>query len=252
MIVKQEVWETIPLLHVYDETMNEQTPVVIFLHGFMSAKEHNLHYAYQLVQKGVRVILPDALLHGERSTNLTEIQMNANFWKIVLNSVKEVHTLYEQLKQKQLICDNKIGVAGTSMGAIVTSGSLAVYPWIQTAGICMGTTSFTKLATHQADELINKGMVLPITPQQQQGLMDMLSHYNLEDREDMWKNRAIVFWHGERDSVVPYEMSNDFYEQLLQNKVETQIHYISERKAGHAVSRNGMLEVTSYLAQHLA
>ena len=81
MIVNKEQWKSIPLLHVYDETMDEQTPVVIFLHGFLSAKEHNLHYAYQFVQQGIRVILPDALLHGERSNQLTEDQMNFNFWK---------------------------------------------------------------------------------------------------------------------------------------------------------------------------
>ena len=73
MIVTKEVWKQIPLLHIYKEEMNENTPVVIFLHGFMSAKEHNLHYAYQLVEKGVRVILPDAYLHGERNENLSEM-----------------------------------------------------------------------------------------------------------------------------------------------------------------------------------
>lgn len=45
----------------------------------MSAKEHNLHYAYQLVHKGVRVLLPDAKFHGDRSECLTEMQMNLNF-----------------------------------------------------------------------------------------------------------------------------------------------------------------------------
>ncbi len=51
MIVEKEVWGNIPLLHIHNDDMNEETPVVIFLHGFMSAKEHNLHYAYQLVKK---------------------------------------------------------------------------------------------------------------------------------------------------------------------------------------------------------
>ena len=52
MFVENEVWGNIPLLHIHTDNMNEETPVVIFLHGFMSAKEHNLHYAYQLVHKG--------------------------------------------------------------------------------------------------------------------------------------------------------------------------------------------------------
>lgn len=252
MIVKRENWETIPLLHVYDETMNEQTPVVIFFHGFMSAKEHNLHYAYQLVQKGVRVILPDALFHGERFVQLSELELSASFWKIVLSSVKELHMIYEQLKQKQLLASGKIGIAGTSMGGVVSSGSLTAYPWIQAAGICMGTTSYTKFAEHQIQEFAQKGIELPMTLEEQHQLLKMLSHYNLEDKEQAWKQCPIIFWHGQRDTVVPYEMSRDFYENHVLNNDEAQIEYISERKAGHAVSRDGMLQVTTFLAQHLS
>ena len=252
LIVKRELWESIPLLHVYNETMNEQTPVVVFFHGFMSAKEHNLHYAYQLVQKGVRVILPDALFHGERFVKLSELEMNVSFWKIVLNSVKELHTIYEQLKQKQLLASGKLGVAGTSMGGVVTTGSLAVYPWIQAAGVCMGTTSYTKFAQHQVKEFAERGIQLPMTLEEQQQLMQMLSPYNLDEKEHAWQQCPIIFWHGQRDTVVPYEMTRNFYEQHVHNNGALPIEYISEPKAGHAVSRDGMIKVTAFLAQHLA
>lgn len=252
MIVKQELWKAIPLLHIYKETMDEHTPVVIFLHGFLSAKEHNLHYAYQLVQQGVRVILPDASMHGERSMNLTDDQMNYNFWKIVLKSVEEVHTIYEELKLKNLLASGKLGVAGTSMGGIVTSGCLAIYPWIQTAGICMGTTSYTKLALHQVEEMKQKGIEFPMSQQQQLGLMGMLARYNMENHVELWMNKPIIFWHGERDSVVPYRMSREFYEAFVSNNNGEQITYLADPKAGHAVTRNGLLQVTQFLAQRLA
>ena len=96
MKVDHEVWGNIPLLHIYnEETVTAKSPVVIFLHGFESAKEHNLHYAYQLVNRGVRVLLPDALLHGERDENLDEIQISLRFWEIVLTSIEEVAYLYK-------------------------------------------------------------------------------------------------------------------------------------------------------------
>lgn len=251
MIVQREVWNDIPLLHVYNEQMNEQSPVVIFLHGFLSAKEHNLHYAYQLATRGVRVILPDAYLHGERSNASSEDMMNVHFWKIVLTSVKEVHTIYEQLKAKNYLVSDKIGLAGTSMGGIVTSGCLAVYPWVQAAGICMGTTSFTKLATHQVVEMQQREIDLPMSAQEQAGLMTMLSKFNMEDHEPMWRGKPIIFWHGMRDTVVPYQMSRDLYDSLNDEQLEA-IRYLSEEKAGHAVSRSGVLQVTQFLAQHLA
>ncbi|MEG0471742.1 MAG: prolyl oligopeptidase family serine peptidase [Solibacillus sp.] len=252
MIVKSEEWKTIPLLHVYDESMDNETPVVIFLHGFLSAKEHNLHYAYQLVEKGVRVILPDAFLHGERTTNLAENGMKLYFWKIVLKSVEEVNTIYQELKLKQLLMSDNIGIAGTSMGGIVTSGCLAIYPWIKTAGICMGTTSFTKLAQHQVEEFKAKGIEFPMSYAQQEATLKMLSRYNLEQRMEHVKQSPIIFWHGQKDAVVPYRMSRDFYDQLKENQEQYPIRYIAEPYAGHAVSRNGILTVTNWLAQHLA
>ncbi|MEG0437951.1 MAG: prolyl oligopeptidase family serine peptidase [Solibacillus sp.] len=252
MIVKNEKWKAIPLLHVYDESMDNETPVVIFLHGFLSAKEHNLHYAYQLVEKGVRVILPDALMHGERTNHLSESEMNLSFWKIVLKSVEEVNTIYQELKLKNLLGNNNIGIAGTSMGGIVTSGCLAVYPWIKTAGICMGTTSFTKLAQHQVEEFKAKGIEFQMTPAQQEATIKMLSHYNLEQRMEHVKKSPIIFWHGQKDSVVPYRMSREFYDQLEDRQEQYPIHYVAEPNAGHAVSRNGILTVTNWLVQHLA
>ncbi|MCH7320687.1 alpha/beta hydrolase [Solibacillus sp. MA9] len=251
MIVKRELWSGIPLLHVYNEETNEQSPIVIFLHGFLSAKEHNLHYAYQLVQQGVRVILPDALLHGERSETSSEVMMNAHFWKIVLTSVKDVHTIYEQLKVKNYVTNGKIGIAGTSMGGIVTSGCLAVYPWIQTAGICMGTTSFTNLALHQVEDMKQREIDFPMSEQEQSDLLTLLSQFNLEDHVAMWSGKPIIFWHGMRDTVVPYQMSRDFYDGLT-DKLLTSITYLSEEKAGHAVSRDGVLQVTQFIAQRLA
>lgn len=251
MIVKRELWSDIPLLHVYNEEINEQSPVVIFLHGFLSAKEHNLHYAYQLVQQGIRVILPDAFLHGERSELASENMMNTQFWKIVLTSVKEVHMIYEQLQAKNYVASGKVGIAGTSMGGIVTSGCLAVYPWVQAAGICMGTTSFTKLALHQVEDMVQREIDFPMSQQEQSNLLALLSQFNMEDHSAMWQDKPIIFWHGMRDTVVPYQMSRDFYDGLT-DELLTSITYLSEEKAGHAVSRAGVLQVTQFIAQRLA
>ena len=75
MIVKEENWSNIPLLHIVDETEeNSNIPTVIFLHGFTSAKEHNLHYAYNIAKKGFRVLVPEAHLHGVRDEGLDEVQ----------------------------------------------------------------------------------------------------------------------------------------------------------------------------------
>lgn len=249
MIVQREVWEHIPLLHVYNEQMTSKSPVVIFIHGFKSAKEHNLHYAYKLVEKGVRVILPDTYLHGERTEHYTIKQMELAFWKIVLKTVAEVNTIYEHLKVKKLLSTTNIGVAGTSMGGIVTSGCLKKYDWIKTAGICMGTVSYTKFAQHQLAQFEKSGIDFPMQEEEKNEVLALLKQYDLEDDQNILNEVPIVFWHGKQDTVVPFAMTNPYFEQYGAN---TRSVYITDEIAGHVVSRDGMLAVTDWLAQHLA
>ncbi|WP_223552892.1 prolyl oligopeptidase family serine peptidase [Lysinibacillus sphaericus] len=254
MIVEKEMWGNIPLLHIHTENMNEETPVVIFLHGFMSAKEHNLHYAYQLVGKGVRVLLPDAKLHGDRSEDLSEMQMNLQFWDIVLNSIHEVEQLYNELKNKQLLVNDKIGIAGTSMGGIVTSGCLKLYDWIKTAVVCMGAPGFIKLGEYQLQQLANDGVNWSMSEEEVQQINELLAKYDISLTPEKFAGRPVLFWHGELDKIVPFKDTYHFYLTLCQY-YETNpedLKFLANKKAGHAVSRDGMLAATEWLAQHLA
>ncbi|WP_342472997.1 prolyl oligopeptidase family serine peptidase [Metasolibacillus sp. FSL H7-0170] len=250
MIVQREVWEHIPLLHVHTSEMTVENPTVIFIHGFGSGKEHNLHFAYQLVEKGVRVILPDAHLHGERAEpNTTKEQLEPIFWEIVMRTVGEVEILYKKLQDKGLLTTKAIGIAGTSMGGITTVGCLSKYDWIQTAGICMGATSYPKFAQHQLAQFEKAGIELPFTEQQLAETMAMLDAYDLENKANILQQVPTFFWHGKEDKVVPFEMSYPYFEKHGENSRSA---YMIDEKAGHVVSRAGMLAVTDWLAQHLA
>ncbi|WP_374963747.1 prolyl oligopeptidase family serine peptidase [Lysinibacillus sp. RS5] len=254
MIVEKEMWGNIPLLHIHTENMNEETPVVIFLHGFMSAKEHNLHYAYQLVGKGVRVLLPDAKLHGDRSEDLSEMQMNLQFWDIVLNSIHEVEQLYNELKNKQLLVNDKVGIAGTSMGGIVTSGCLKLYDWIKTAAVFMGAPGFIKLGEYQLQQLANDGVNWSMSEEEVQQINELLAKYDISLTPEKFAGRPVLFWHGELDKTVPFKDTYHFYLTLCQY-YETNpedLKFLANKKAGHAVSRDGMLVATEWLAEHLA
>ena len=81
-----------------------------------------LHYAYNLAKKGIRVLLPDAHLHGVREENLDEVQLGLRFWEIVLTSIEEIGLIREELMNRKLLSTEKIGVGGTSMGGITTLG----------------------------------------------------------------------------------------------------------------------------------
>ena len=247
MIVTKETWEGIPLLHIHTVEMNEETPVVIFLHGFMSAKEHNLHYAYQLVNKGVRVLLPDAKLHGDRSEGLTEMQLNLRFWEIVLNSIHEVEQLFNYLKVNRLLESNKIGVAGSSMGAITTSGCLKRYEWITTAAICMGAPGFVELGKYQLEQLAANGLNWPMTDEEIAKSNDLLANYDVTLTPEKFAKRPVFFWHGKKDTYTFYLKLRAYYDSAPEN-----LDFVVDNRAGHAITRDGLLAATDWLSQHLA
>ncbi|WP_096550510.1 alpha/beta fold hydrolase [Ureibacillus thermosphaericus] len=250
MIINDELWEDIPLIHCYTEEMNEYSPIVIFLHGFLSAKEHNLHYAYQLVKKGIRVILPDALFHGGRSEQISEEKMNLKFWSIVVNSIQDVGKIYNEIQSR--FQPTKIGIAGTSMGGIVTCGCLKKYNWIDAAGVCMGAPGYIAFADYQLKEFEKLGAKLPFSDEQIEQIHNMLSEYDITKTPEQLNNRPVIFWHGKKDKTVPIENALHFYESIRPYyQQQENLQFIVDENQGHKVNRSGVLAVTDFLAKHL-
>ncbi|PIC62794.1 esterase [Sporosarcina sp. P13] len=255
MIIRTERWKNIPVLHIVEELKEqEHVPVVMFFHGFTSAKEHNLHYAYNLARRGMRVILPEAMLHGERSESMDKFQLSLHFWEIVLTSIQEAGMLYEELRERNLVDEQtKIGMGGTSMGGITTFGCLASYDWIDSASVMMGSPAFVRLATGQIAYAERGGRELPVTPAERQKLFDALERVDLSKNPSRLNQRPLFMWHGEQDTVVPFEFTKEFYVDIQQqyNGCPERLRWVSEEEAGHAVSRSGMLTAVDWLAQHL-
>ncbi|TAA73186.1 prolyl oligopeptidase family serine peptidase [Planococcus salinarum] len=253
MRIQKEVWHDIPLLHVFPEgAADKKLPAVIFLHGHMSAKEHNLHYAYQLADKGLRVFLPDAHLHGEREEGQDAIQLSLRFWEIVLTSIEEIGIIHKIAQSKQLV-DGEPAVAGTSMGGITTLGALTVYPWIPSAAVMMGAANYVELATAQMTQFESRGFTLPITDEERTNMLGTLAQFDGTKKLERFNKRPILFWHGEQDIIVPFGPTYNFYKQLkaAYGDAEEKLKFIREQETGHAVSRPGMLAATEWLTVNL-
>ena len=254
MIIKEELWSGIPFLHIVEEKSEKQeVPVVIFLHGFTSAREHNLHYAHNLAKKGIRVLLPDAHLHGVRDQNLDEVELSLRFWEIVMTSIEEVNVLQNELKKRGFVTTGKIGIGGTSMGGITTLGSLAIYNWVDAAIVMMGAPGFVELSKAQMSEVEAKGFKLPITEDEKNQLLDKLSMFDLTKNPSALKGRPVYFWHGKKDPVVPYAPTYQFYESMKEAYVDRpeQFTFVTDKDAGHAVTRPGILGAVNWLASQL-
>jgi len=251
MIVKEENWSNIPLLHIVDEqNENSNIPAVIFLHGFTSAKEHNLHYAYNIAKNGFRVLLPEAHLHGSRDEGLDEVQLSLRFWEIVLTSIEEMAVLHKELRERGV---SKIGMGGTSMGGITTLGCLSAYSWIDVATVMMGAPGYVELAKAQMSQFERRGFKLPITDEERKTLLDALSIFDLTKQRKKLNNRPVYFWHGENDTTVPFEPTYNFYKAAKKDYEEApeRFEFFTDPTAGHAVSRPGMLRAVEWFASYL-
>jgi uncharacterized protein len=244
----------IPLLHLARTNLfNKKLPLIIFIHGFTSAKEHNLHYAYLLAEKGFRVVLPDCLYHGARQTESNPSNLQMHFWEIVLQTVSELEQIKVHFEESHLIDSEKIGVVGTSMGGIVTLGALTKYPWIHSAVSLMGMPYYEKLAFAQIEGLRKQGKEIPLEQSAIDELFELLREKDLSLQPEKLMGRPLLFWHGKKDHVVPYSYAYEFYESIrpLYELTPEYLHFITDEKADHKVSREGVLKTVEWFEQHL-
>ncbi|MCY7585394.1 prolyl oligopeptidase family serine peptidase [Bacillus safensis] len=253
--IDEQITRDIPFLHIVKaENKDKPLPLVFFIHGFTSAREHNLHFAFHLAEKGMRVILPDCSYHGVRSENLNLEELASKFWEIVLNEIREIDILKTYFQEKQLIEADLIGVAGTSMGGITTFGALAKHDWIKAAVSLMGSPNYTTFLKAQIMDMRHKGLMKDITDEEVHLQLDALRPYDLTLQTDRLNKRPLLFWHAENDPVVPYRHAKSLYDELASTQYKQDPHlirFITDGQAGHKVSRQAMFETIDWFVTHL-
>ncbi|MDR4887068.1 esterase [Fredinandcohnia sp. QZ13] len=254
VIVEKTKIADIPALHIAkNQIKDEKAPLILFVHGFGSAKEHNLHYAYLYAEEGFRVVLPEADYHGERYKGLEELEMNFKFWDIVINEIKELQRIKDELVGKGLVDETRIGVAGTSMGGIVTLGALTQYPWIKTAVSLMGSPYYEEFCRGQIEELKRHDIELPFTDTELEEKYAELKKYDLSLQPEKLNGRPLFFWHGEKDKMVPFKYTYEFYQEIqpLYKGKDEDLSFIADTRADHKVTREGLLASVDWFKKHL-
>lgn len=249
--VERKELNNIPCLVIEPiELQKKALPTVIYFHGFTSAKEHNLPFAYLLAKEGYRIILPDSEHHGERENNITTAKRELAFWEIIIQNINDLEKLKQCLDDKELILDHRVGIAGTSMGGMTTASALTQHKWIQSAAILMGTP---KLALYANDLINNYSDRIKLPPKQDiDDLLKQLHSIDVSQQIDALANRPLLLWHGKDDVVVPANHAATFYSQAQHHyKDEDNIRLLLEEKQGHKVSRFAILETVKWFVKHL-
>jgi uncharacterized protein len=254
IIVEKSLLKNNPHLHIVNKSEQQRKlPFIIFNHGFTSAKEHNLHYAYLLAEKGFRVILPEAIYHGEREQGLTEKDLYSHFWEIVIKTIHELDDYKEYYVNEGLVDQEQIGLAGTSMGGIVTLGALTKYKWVKAAVSLMGMPAYEEYLHWQLEQMQSLGISLSFTNEQIEEQLLFLRQYDLSLQPEKLENRPLLFWHGKKDPIVPYHLTYQFYQSIKvkYQKTPANIKFISDEQADHKVSREGLKATVEWFEKHL-
>ncbi|KGX92671.1 esterase [Pontibacillus halophilus JSM 076056 = DSM 19796] len=251
--IYKETLQHIPALIVVDaEKYNEALPVHTYFHGYTSCKENQLHLAYRLAEKGYRVVLPDSRYHGDRTENLSQQEVQVRFWQIVKENVSDLAIIKEELERRDLLLDGRIGVGGTSMGGITTAAALTQYDWIKASTILMGSPKLVRLAEEMVEGIRTQGIEIPLTDEQLQKEVDSLRPYDLSLNMDRLQERPIFFWHGDKDPVVPYDHSYQFYNDAIPSyRNPESIRFLTEVGRDHKVSTFAITETAKWLEMHL-
>jgi fermentation-respiration switch protein FrsA (DUF1100 family) len=251
--VYKEHWGHVPVLIVVESEKKEKAlPVLTYFHGYTSAKEHNLPLAYLMAEKGYRVILPDSHLHGEREKDITDQEKQLEFFSIIEENIMDIALIKNVLEDKGMLLEGRFGVAGTSMGGITTAAALTQYDWIKASAILMGSPKITKYARALIDHTKNTREDFSVPQEEIEKLYLSLDKIDLSKQIEKLNERPIFFWHGEKDSVVPFEHSYGFYEEVInQYRNPDNIRFLREAGRDHKVSRYAVLETVKWFELQL-
>lgn len=221
---------------------DQELPTVIFYHGWTQFKEQNLDKAMLLAQMGIRVLLPDAYLHGDRIEGEPVSRFDGRFWEVVLQAVKEADSLIEKYVTAGLTKASQIGVAGLSMGGIITDMMLTQYEWIKAGVSLMGHPDPVEFAYRLInaepvqDSLQTLQVQNPDLDQEAiEAYIQRLSKYSLAEQADKLAGRPLLIWHGAEDDVVPIEGNKRFFESNKDKAFAKQLEFIVSEDVGHHV-----------------
>lgn len=249
LTIRERHIQTIPTLEVVPEQFaNQALPLIVYYHGWRNNKELMLTQARRLAGKGFRVILPDAMNHGERKVTDISAIPGVTFWSSIQYNIIEFNVIVAYFEERNWILNKRIGVGGYSMGGITTAALLSQHPEIKVASSIMGTPKpfdylrliQTKVRQNNYPLPTDLGLILSWIPQ-----------FDLSLQPEKMANRPILFWHGTEDEKIPYHQAYDFYLDNLQQSYSQNTVFLTGQGEGHLVTIELMEQIADFFDTHL-
>ncbi|MBG9985280.1 alpha/beta fold hydrolase [Facklamia sp. DSM 111018] len=207
---------------ILTQLKDQSLPLVVFYHGWTGSSDAHIHFAVEIARQGFRVIAPDALYHGRRMIE-SQIELD-QFLEVLSANINEFEDIIEHYQET--IANRFVGVAGMSMGAITSLLLLSKFSYISAAVSLMGTPNITDFITRKLDVLSEKSDELTIQTVRKN--YPLIFHNDLSRNVEKICHRPLFMWHGENDTVVDFDLTNDFVKQYKDTPELEFLYYLHE------------------------
>lgn len=229
------------ILHAFPAGMREQPlPVVIFYHGFTSSKLVYSYFSVALAQAGFRVVMPDAPDHGSRFSGDEQARLS-QFWQILQGSLGEFSALRDALYQAGLVDDERLAVAGASMGGMTALGIMARHPEVKCVASLMGSGYFSTLSQ----------TLFPPLAQDIDAVQASLAGWDVTHALPHLADRPLLLWHGEADDIVPAAETFRLQQALVREGLDSHLTCLWEAGVRHRITPTALDATTAFFRQHL-
>lgn len=230
------------ILHAFPAGKGQQPlPVVVFYHGFTSSKLVYSYFAVALAQAGFRVVMPDAPDHGARFTGDEQARLG-QFWQILHGSLTEFAVLRDALHQAGLVADNRLAVAGASMGGMTALGIMTRHPEVKSVACLMGSGYFTSLS---------QTLFPPREQDDVQAAIAPLAKWEVTHALPQLANRPLFLWHGDADDIVPAVETFRLQQALKSEGLDGNLTCQWEAGVRHRITPTALDATVAFFRQHL-
>ncbi len=232
--VEEKQFDEIPYLSFVPKSGQGERPTVIYYHGWHSSKEFKRFEAMLIASFGYRVIVPDALYHGERGIVDYDApgSIDRYLWEIIFQSVEESERFISHLEEAYGIQAEQVFVMGSSMGAMIAAGVFSKNPRIKGLASVSGLLAWEKALKQGA---------MP----EAGAYAELIQQYDLHRNPERMQKRPVLILHGVEDNALPIELQREFY-QAAKGEY-SQVEMVEYDQVGHRFSMNMMQKLMMWL-----
>lgn len=246
--INEENVFNIPVLNIAESSKRSTPlPTIFFFQRYTCSKELDIGLGYILAKAGFRVLFPEAPHHGARFNGDKDARRFL-FWDILKQSIDELPLLYEHYLDNQLILNNRIGIAGTSLGGFIVLGAMAKYDWIKAGACYMGSGYFLSASKYvHPPVLINSIQDKELFEEK----MLPLANYDISHHIHNLGNRPLFVWHGAKDDIVNVKEAIKLKNDLESLKLDKQLVFFIDEQSGHKINLDAMEKGVDFFTHNL-